>query len=848
MLRVTWRNLLAHKVRLFLSGFAIVLGVAFVAGSLIFTDAMNGAFQGIIKGTTADVEIAYEGANDFDSQQDNRLIPASVVDELEKLPEVGSVHPLNFLYTVFVIDKDDKVIGGNGPPGLASQWSDAIALTGDPIFELSEGERPDAPKEIALDEETAEKGDYEVGDTVTLATPGKPAVMKAKLTGLVQWGLSGGSVGATFTIFDEQFIKDRFFGGQDAYTLISLNAAEGVSQEELAEAAQKVLPKGVVAQTGDDYVEENEEIIGEFLGFLQNFLLVFAAISLIVGTFLIINTFSILVAQRSRELALLRALGASRRQVNGSVVAEAFVVGLVGSTLGIGAGYLLAMLLRSLFGMFGLDLGNAEFPVHFETVLWSYVVGMVVTVIASVIPAIRASRIPPIAALRDDVALPESTLRRRVIIGGVMVVVGAVTIALGFAGEGSTGLWLIGLGALLVLIGVTLMSAFLGQPLLVLFGGLYRRVFGTVGALAAGNTQRNPRRTGATASALMIGLTLMTMMSIFGASASKSTDAVISENLTSQFIISNAVQQPFSTDIARKVRKLDGVKGVAQMRLAFPEINGEGFQFAGGMDPRQLPVAFADPFTRGSLTDLGPGTVAASSSAAKGFDAGIGDELEMELQGGTQKLKIVALFPPGALPVDFLVTPETLSAGGLAPLDSMVYVTKTESADTDDVREAIEKVIDPLPTVTVKDPEGYADEQKAQINQILYMIYALLGLSVVIAILGVINTLGLSVIERTREIGLLRAVGLSRRQLRTMIRLESIVVAIFGALLGLAMGLIFGATIVWALRDQGLTELAIPGTWLIGFLAAAAILGVLAAVFPARRAARLDVLRAIATE
>ncbi len=416
MWKVTWRNLLARKVRLLLSAFAIVLGVAFVAGSMIFTDAMGGAFDDIIEGSTADVEVAYEGANDFDAQQDNRTIPASVVDDLEKLPEAASVHPQNVLQTVFVIGKDGKVIGGNGPPGLAFNYSGAESLTGKPIIELTRGDLPDAPREVALDVDTVEKGGFDLGDTITLATPGTPPTMEVTLTGVVEFG-SGGLNGATLTIFDRAFLQQQFFDGKDVYTSISLNAADGVSQQQLADAAQKVLPPGVVAQTGDDYVADNQASLDEILGFLETFLLVFAGVSLVVGIFLIINTFSILVAQRSRELALLRALGASRRQINRSVVTEALAVGFVGSTVGLGVGYLLALGLRWLFGQFGLDLSRAEFPVTWSTVAWSYGVGLVVTAIASILPAIRASRIAPMAALRDDVALPEATLRRRLFVG-----------------------------------------------------------------------------------------------------------------------------------------------------------------------------------------------------------------------------------------------------------------------------------------------------------------------------------------------------------------------------------------------------------------------------------------------
>ncbi len=848
MWRVTWRNLFARKVRLLLSAFAIVLGVAFVAGTLVFTNAMGGAFDDIIEGSTSDVEVAFKGANDFDSGQDNRTFPASVVSDLEALPEAESVNAQNTLQTVFVIGKDGKVIGGNGPPGLAINPTDAQSLTGKPILSLVRGSYPTGPDQIALDVDTAEKGGFKPGDKVELATPGRPPVMKAELTGLVEFG-SGGLNGATMTVFDTAFMQQRFYQGRDVFTTVSLNARPGVSQKELAKAAQKVLPTGVVARTGDAYVKENKANLDEILGFLQTFLLVFAAISLIVGAFIIINTFSILVAQRSKELALLRAMGASRRQVNRSVLLEAVVVGLVGSTVGLGVGYLLALGLRWLFGVFGLDLSRAAFPMTWQAVFLAYVIGVGVTALAAVLPARRAARIAPIEALRDDVAMPEATLRRRILLGTVLVLAGAGAMAAGLRGDGNWALIGIGGGILLVIVGVYIMSAFLGRPVLLLFGAVYRRLFGMVGRLAAQNALRNPRRTGATASALMFGLALMAMMSIFGSSASASTDAAIGKSLTSQFIISNVVGQPFSPDVAEQVARLDGVAGVTQLRSAFPDLKGGGSAWTVGVDPKAFGISFAIPAVQGDFAQLGPGTVAVSESQAKSKGFTVGDTVTMKFQAKNIPLKVIALFPSNpALPGDYVVTPDTLEKGGLTPLDAMVMVAKEPSASTDAVRSEIEKVVKDLPTVTVKDPEGFAAEQKDQVNQFLYLIYGLLGLSVIIAILGVINTLSLSVIERTREVGLLRAVGVTRRQLRTMIRLESVVVAVLGGVLGTVLGVLFGATMVSALKEDGLTELSIPWLWLCAFLLLAAVAGVLAAVVPARRAARLDVLRAIGTE
>jgi putative ABC transport system permease protein len=845
---MTWRALFARKVRLALSAFAIVLGVAFVAGSFIFTDAMGDAFDDIIEGSTSDVEITYRGAADFDSQQDSRVIAAPVVDRLRRLPEVEEVHPSDQLQSVYVIGRSGKVVGGNGPPGLAFNYTGAHAVNGKPIIRLTSGAFPDAAGQVALDVDTARKAGYQVGDRVQLVTPGDPPTLRATVVGLVEFG-SGGLNGATLTLFDLRWMQQLFFDGRDVYSSISLDVAPGFTQTEAAAAAQRVLPAGVEARTGDALVKTNKASLDEILGFLNTFLLVFAAVSLVVGTYLIINTFSILVAQRSRELALLRALGASRRQVNVSVLAEATVVGLFGSTVGLGAGYLLARALQLLFGTVGFDLSRATFPVNLRTVVASYAVGVLVTLVAAYLPARRASRIPPVAALRDDVALPESSLRRRVLFGLVLILVGIGGMFAGFrTGDGDRGLTLIGLGMLSILVGVSLLSPWLGRPLTTVFEMVYRRAFGMVGVLAAQNSLRNPRRTAATASALMIGLTLVSLMSILGQSATASTDAAVKRSLTSQFVVSNLVGTPFSTSIAKEIRKVDGVRNVAELRTATARI-GRNRIFVAAIDPRDLGLALAVPVKAGSLLALRPGTVAISAPSAERQGYRVGETIPVSFQGGTVRLKVVALTArSGALPANYLVTPDALVRGGLQPLDSLLYVTKSPSADTAAVRADVERIIKSLPTVTVKDPGEFAQEQRSQINLFLYFIYALLGLAVVIAVLGIINTLALSVIERTREVGLLRAVGLSRRQLRRMVRLESVIVAVLGAALGVVMGLAFGVALQRAIADQGIDVLSIPWLQLVLFVALAALAGVLAAVLPARRAARLDVLRAIGAE
>ncbi len=848
MLRVIWRNLVARKLRLLLSAFAIVLGVSFVSGSMVFTHAIGAVFDGIIEDSTADVEVAFKGAGDFDSAEDSRTFGPEVVKAVEDLPEVDKAYPGLTSTAMFVIGSNGKVVGGNGPPGLAVVASDVTSMSGDRIFRLQKGDFPTGPGQVAVDETTAERGKLKVGDEVTLVTPTDPPTVKATLTGVFAFG-EGGLNGATLSVFTAPYLQELLAGGRDVYQQISVEIADGVTQREAADAIQKVLPEGVVARPGNEVVEKNREALDEILGFLNTFLLVFAGVSLVVGTFLIINTFSILVAQRSRELALLRALGASRRQVNRSVLAESVGVGLIGSTLGLLGGWLLARGLSWLIGLFGADFSTAEFNLTWSAAIAAYLVGILVTAFAAYGPARRASRIPPVAALRDDVALPESTMRRRIVLGVLLAIVGVASMAAGLLDLGGDVLVEIAGGMLAVLVGVALLSPLFARPVISLFDVAFRP-FGTVGRLAAENSRRNPRRTAATASALMVGLALMAMMSIFGASASASTDSTLKEAYRSQLIISNAVGTPFSPAVAKQAREIPGVQTVASVRYAQAKVKGAGGEFLIGVDPADYAaVVRGVPFLAGALTDLGPGRVLIGQKQADKLGVGVGDDVEVTFQGGKQSLEVAGVFDQaGGIPSSWVVSQDTLAKGGVKPLDSMVFLVKEPGADTAEITEQVEAITKELPTVKLQSLQGFADEQRKQTDQFLMFVNALLALSVLIAILGVVNTLALSVIERTREVGLLRAIGMSRRQLRTMIRLESIVIAVFGALLGVTMGVAFGVGLVKSLRDEGITDLSVPYANLLAFGVAAVVIGVLAAVLPARRAARLDVLDAITTE
>lgn len=844
MLRAALKSLLVRKLRLLMSTFAIVLGVAFVAGTLVFSDTLSRSFTALFASTVGDVVVQPEGGQTALDDFSTLTVPADLVRRLEGVEGAarvdGNVDALN----VVVLDTDGKVVGGFGPPALGSNWTGAPAGHGLEGLVITEGRVPEGPGEVVMDAGTAEKAGYAVGDTVTLNTAGAEATLEPTLVGIADFREGGSLNGATLTIFDTATAQDLFLQGADAYSDAWVTAEDGVSQEELRDRVEAELPDGFEAVTGDAAADEAASDLLEAISFLTTFLLIFAGIALVVGAFLIVNTFSILVAQRSRELALLRALGASKRQVLWSVQLEALALGLLGSTIGLGLGVLLAIALRAVFAQVGLDLSGQPLVFAPRTVLAAYAVGVVVTMAAALLPAVRTTRIAPVQALRDDVVLPESSIRRRLQVGVVLVLAGLVSLftGLGFVVEVPHGLWYVGLGVLAVLLGVASASPVLSRPFLLLARSVLARVFGTVGNLAGQNSLRNPRRTTATASALMIGLTLACTMAIVGDSAKASVDRSVEENFVGDYVVSNVVAGSFSAQVADRMAAVDGVERVVRERFSGGLVDGDP-QGVAATDPDSIgffELAGAD----GDLDDLRDGTVLLQQTYADDQGLGVGDDLEIRMPTGEQTWQVVGVFednPVVLFPI--LTTVDTLLATGAQDKDNVLFVDVDPASSG--VGDRLAEAIADLPIVTVKDQREFAAEQREPIDQFVLLIFALLALALVIAVLGIVNTLALSVIERTREVGLLRAIGLSRRQLRRMITLESVVISVLGAVLGVLLGVFFGIVLMYALRDEGLEVISVPAGQLAVFLGLSVLIGVLAAVLPARRAARLDVLRAI---
>lgn len=850
MLRATLKSLLAHKLRLAMSAFAIVLGVAFVSGTFVFTDTLGSSFTDLFRQTAPDVTVrpaqAASAASGGFTGADSRTVPADLVGQLAALDGVQRVDGTVSDQGTYIIGKDGKVVGsGGGAPGIGGNFNDAPAADGTAIVSITQGRPPNGPGELVIDDKAAATSGYQLGDAVRLVTTGAQPSVTGTLVGTVRFGETGNLIGATLALFDTPTAQQLYLGGENVFNDIAVTGDGSLSNTTLRDEVAAALPPGFEARDGDQIASENQDQLQQGLSFITTFLLVFAAVALVVGTFLILNTFSIIVAQRTRELALFRALGASKGQVTRSVLIEALVVGLVGSTVGLVLGFALAAGLKALFGAIGLDLGQAGLVFQPRTAIAAYAVGVLVTLLAAYLPARKAARVPPIAAMRDDVSIPESSMHRRLVGGVALTAVGAGLMIYSLAFDG--GLQALGGGVLAVFIGVALLSPVISRPVVTAIAGGYPRLFGTVGLLARENARRNPRRTAATASALMIGLALVTTMAILGQSTKSSVDELVSTDLKADYVVSNAIQAPFSASVAPKIAQLDGVAQAVPFRFSVVQIGGKQ-EFVSAFDAEAYSKLVAIDLKSGSLDTGSTGVLVVQDRAtAEGWQ--LGQQIAVDLPNGPVQLPITGIIGASRfVGADVVLPPAALEAGGVAPVDSVVYVSRTTGADPAAVLSAISGVLADLPTVAVKDQDAFAADQRAPVDQLLGIIYALLGLAVIIAVLGIVNTLALSVIERTREVGLLRAVGMSRRQLRTMIRLESVAISVLGAVLGIGLGLIFGISLQRAISDQGINVLNVPVVQLVIFVLLAAVVGVLAAVWPARRAARMDVLRAIMAE
>ncbi|MWA00474.1 FtsX-like permease family protein [Actinomadura sp. LD22] len=829
--KVTLRNLAAHKIRLVLTAVAVILGVAFVAGTLIFTDSMNKRFDDLFsrvgKNVAVDVRAKKVVGGDDDGQA-AQPVPASVLTALQGVDGVKNPQG-NVSGYAAVVGRDGKIVGsgGEGPPQLGTNWN------ADGSFDLKAGRVPRGPAEVIIDAGTAKKGKLAVGDTVGVVSSG--GARRMRLVGLID---TGNLMGASVTAFDTPTAQ-RLMLKPGYFSDIEMGSS-GPSETQLRDRVAKVLPAGVEAVTGTKMRDENKSDVAQIMGFFRTFLLVFALISIFVGAFIIFNTFSMLVAQRTRELALLRAIGAARPQVTRAVIGEAVAVGFVGSTLGLAAGAGLAALLQGQMG----DAGSGGLTFTATPVIWSYVVGIVVTVVSAYFPARRAAKIPPVAAMRDDVALPQRTLRIRVALGSLLALIGAGLIGAGLAGNGGNPAVPVGAGAFAVFIGVAMLAPVISVPVVKVLGWPFARLMGAPGRLARQNALRNPRRTAATAAALMIGLALITTVNVLGATMRASIDQQVDAQFGADYLV-QAKGGDIAPDAAQRIKAAPGVESASAAYEGTAKIAGKRGTYMSG-DVGVIAKAARLKIVSGG-TAIGAAGLMVNESTAKDNGWHVGSTVPALFPDGkTEQLKVTGIFAKSDLIGSRLVSQQVYLRHTVRPSVDAVLVNaaKTDAA----TKTSIESALKAYPNLKVSDQSSLKKDARKQVDGFVTFLSILLAMSVIIAAVGVVNTLALSVIERTREIGLLRAIGISRRQLRRMIRIESIVIAVFGAVLGMGIGVAFGAALQNALKDDGLGVLAVPYGTLGVYLVVAAVIGVLAALWPAWRAGRMDVLKAISAE
>jgi putative ABC transport system permease protein len=853
MWRATISGLRAHKLRLALTALSVVLGVAFVSGTFILGDTLNHTFDSLFGQVYAHVSVEVRQPTGIKTQDGSPLyrpVPAALVDQIASAPGV-QVAEGTIQGNAQLIDKHGKAIAPPAPT-FGGNWLTSRELS---VFQLDKGSAPTRAGDVVLDEGTASKYNFAVGDKITIVAAGPPE--QFTVVGTAKFGKANNLAGATYALFTTPTAQ-RVLDRAGVFDVVDVLAKPGTSSAGLRDTLTKQLPKGYQALTGTQVAKENAKQVKSGIGIFTTFLLVFALISLFVGSFIILNTFSILVAQRTRELGLLRALGASRKQVMVSTLAEAFVVGVLASAVGILAGFGVAAGLQALFNAVGLSLPSYGTVFKPQTAVIGLIIGVGVSMIASVNPALRASRIAPVEALGGAAADGAGSLRRRSIVGTISAAIGLAIMAVGLLVHVSGRAVLVGIGMAVTFIGVAVLAPIvarpiagvLGRPLPRLSRGLvrHRDRSRTSGVLARQNAMRNPRRTSATAAALMVGLALVTMFSVFIQSAKASVNQTINQDFSADYVIKTNFQ-PFNPSVEPRVAAVRGVGAISPERSANVKYGTSSLNLT-GVNPATIDKVLHLDIKSGSSSALSRGQLLAEEKAAKNKGWKVGSSVVIDFpKTGVQTLTVGGTFKKNQLAGNYLVSTAVVDPGVVEHVDDVILVKAAPGVSPASLKPGLDSAVAPYPSLTVSDAAGVKQQFKNQLNTVLVIIYALLGLAVIIAVVGIINTLVLSVVERTRELGLLRAVGMLRRQVKSMIRGESVVIALFGAILGLVVGVGFAFALIKALATGGSSGIiAIPYGSLLLFIVFAALAGVVAAAWPARRASRLDVLTALSFE
>ncbi|MFE9401883.1 ABC transporter permease [Streptomyces sp. NPDC006530] len=856
VLKTSVRNVLAHKGRMALSAVAVLLSVAFVCGTLVFTDTMNTTFDKLFAATASDVTVSpksasADGAPSGTGKPD--ALPAALVERIARVSGVRGAEGAVTSTNVTVADAGNENMGSTtGAPTIAGNWTgnDLKAMA------ITSGRAPRGPTEMMVDADTADKHHLRIGDELrTIAVTGD---FTAKITGIATFKVT--NPGAAVVYFDTATAQKQLLGTTGQFTQINVTAADGVSDSVLKRDVAAALGSGSYKlQTAQEAKDAGRDSVGSFLDVMKYAMLGFAGIAFLVGIFLIINTFSMLVAQRTREIGLMRAIGSSRKQVNRSVLVEALLLGVFGSVLGVGAGVGLAVGLMKLMGLIGMDLSTDDLTLKWTTPVAGLALGVVVTVVAAYVPARRAGKISPMAALRDAGTPADGKAGAiRATLGLILTAAGAAALfGAANSSDAAPGSGLLALGVVLTLIGFVVIGPLLAGVVVRVISAVVLRMFGPVGRMAERNALRNPRRTGATGAALMIGLALVACLAVVGSSMVASATSELDKSVGADFIVSSNGQQPIVPRAADAVKKTPGLAHVTDYTMVDARLTApDGKSVSGNVtaadatyqqDVRRKTVA-------GDLAAAyGKGAMSVGDTYAKEHGVKVGDTVSVAFKGGsTARLKVAAItsddtnIDKGAMYTAITTVEQYLPADRM-PKNTNMFA-KAEDGGATEAYAALKASLKAYPQYKVQNQTDFKQDLKDQVGQLLNIVYGLLALAIIVAVLGVVNTLALSVVERTREIGLMRAIGLSRRQLRRMIRLESVVIALFGALLGLGLGLGWGTTAQKLLALEGMGVLDIPWSTIVTVFVASAFVGLFAALVPAFRAGRMNVLNAIATD
>ncbi|MGW3954200.1 ABC transporter permease [Streptomyces sp. NPDC004752] len=846
--RLSLASLRAHRRRFAGTFLAVFLGVAFLAGTLVMGDTLRASFGSMFGDATAGTDAVVRGADAIttpgDAQGVRRPVDTALVKTLERVPGVAAAVP-TIQGAGQLLGADGKPIGGQGPPTLAGNWITDPQLN---PYRLAEGRIPAKPGEVVVNRGAAAKGGLKIGDTTTLRTPDP---VQVRIVGLATFGGADGMAQVTFTGMTQADAEKYLTARPGEAAGIQVRAGPGVSQRELVDRLTPVLPKGVEAITGQESAQENTDMIsGRFLTVFTTFLLVFSGVALLVATFSIHNTFAIVVAQRTRENALLRALGAARGQVTAATLVEAGAVAVSASLAGLGGGLGIAAGLQALFPAIGFSFPEGDLVVKTLSLTLPLLVGVVVCLGSALLPAVRAGRTAPLAALRELAVDASGASRPRAVTGAVLAALALATTLVGVLVAPSV--WSAGLGATLALVSFVVLGPVVSATAVRVLGGPLDRLRGVTGSLARRNALRSPRRTAATASALMIGVAVVSLFTVFGASLKATMDQTVARSFAGDVAVSTpsfgAGGSGLSPGLAPALQRLPEVDTAVGLGRGVAEVNGTGRALT-VTDPAALARTFDLGTVRGSLRDLGAHGIAVTRKEAEAQGLTLGRTARLAFADGTRAdFTVRAVYGRSELAGDYVITRAAWAPHRAQDSDSLVAVSFKDGVSTDTGKAAVAKTAARYGDPQVQTRAEYAQSSAGGIDMMLTLVYALLALAVLIALLGIANTLTLAVHERTRELGLLRAVGQTRPQLRAMVRWESVLVAAFGTAGGLGLGAFLGWVLVKASGGDSAFAFALPP----GQLAVVALVGLaaggLAGVRPARRAARLDILRAIATE